>query len=45
VIKIDAGTRRIGLSHNGVASSAYADADWDQVSAAIPDLDDVNGDS
>jgi small subunit ribosomal protein S1 len=45
VIKIDADKRRIGLSLKRVASSAYADADWEQVSAAIPDLDDVNGDS
>ena len=45
VIKIDADKRRIGLSLKRVASSAYADADWDQVAAAIPDLDDANGDS
>jgi small subunit ribosomal protein S1 len=41
VIKIDADKRRIGLSLKRVASATYAEADWDQVAAAIPDLDEV----
>ena len=46
VIKIDADKRRMGLSLKRVASAAYAEADWDQVAAAIPDLDEVaDGDS
>ncbi|MEP7356974.1 MAG: S1 RNA-binding domain-containing protein [Anaerolineales bacterium] len=40
VIKIDADKRRMGLSLQRVASSEYADADWEKVAAAIPDLDD-----
>ncbi len=39
VIKIDADKRRMGLSLKRVASAAYAEADWDQVAAAIPDVD------
>jgi small subunit ribosomal protein S1 len=41
VIKIDADKRRMGLSLKRVASADYAEADWDQVAAAIPDLDEV----
>jgi hypothetical protein len=31
----------MGLSLKRVASADYAEADWDQVAAAIPDLDEV----
>ncbi len=41
VIKIDADKRRMGLSLKRVASAEYADIDWEQVAANIPDLDDV----
>jgi small subunit ribosomal protein S1 len=41
VIKIDAEKRRMGLSLKRVASAEYAETDWDQVAATIPDLDDV----
>lgn len=41
VIKIDADKRRMGLSLKRVASAEYADTDWEQVAANIPDLDDV----
>ncbi len=42
VIKIDADKRRMGLSLKRVTSATYAEADWDQVAAAIPDLDEVS---
>lgn len=41
VIKIDADKRRMGLSLKRVTSADYAEADWDQVAATIPDLDEV----
>jgi small subunit ribosomal protein S1 len=41
VIKIDAEKRRMGLSLKRVASAEYADTDWEQVAATIPDLDEV----
>ena len=41
VIKIEPDKRRMGLSLKRVASAAYADTDWEQVAATIPDLDDV----
>jgi small subunit ribosomal protein S1 len=41
VIKIDGDKRRMGLSLKRVASAEYADTDWEQVAANIPDLDDV----
>jgi ribosomal protein S1 len=41
VIKIDADKRRIGLSIKRVASAQYADTDWEQVAASLPDLDEV----
>jgi small subunit ribosomal protein S1 len=41
VIKIEPDKRRMGLSLKRVASAEYADTDWEQVAAAIPDLDDV----
>jgi small subunit ribosomal protein S1 len=41
VIKIDADKRRMGLSLQRVSSSEYADADWEQIAAAVPDLDDT----
>jgi small subunit ribosomal protein S1 len=41
VIKIDAEKRRMGLSLKRVASAEYAETDWDQVAATIPDVDDV----
>jgi small subunit ribosomal protein S1 len=41
VIKIDADKRRMGLSMKRVASAEYADTDWDQVAAALPDLEDA----
>jgi small subunit ribosomal protein S1 len=40
VVKVDAEKRRMGLSLKRVASSAYADTDWDQVAASL-DLDEV----
>ena len=40
VVKVDAEKRRIGLSLKRVASSAYADTDWEQVAASL-DLDEV----
>ncbi|MGH2522256.1 MAG: S1 RNA-binding domain-containing protein, partial [Anaerolineales bacterium] len=41
VIKVDPEKRRIGLSLKRVSSAEYADADWEQVAASLPDLDDV----
>jgi small subunit ribosomal protein S1 len=41
VIKIDPEKRRLGLSLKRVNSSEYADTDWEQVAATIPDLDEV----
>ena len=41
VVKIEPQERRMGLSLKRVASAEYADTDWEQVAAAIPDLDDV----
>jgi small subunit ribosomal protein S1 len=41
VIKIEPDKRRMGLSLKRVASAEYADTDWEQVAATIPDLDDV----
>jgi small subunit ribosomal protein S1 len=41
VIKIEPDKRRMGLSLKRVTSAEYADADWDQVAATLPDLDDV----
>jgi small subunit ribosomal protein S1 len=41
VIKVDADKRRIGLSLKRVASAAYAETDWEQVAANLPDLDEV----
>jgi small subunit ribosomal protein S1 len=41
VIKIEPDKRRMGLSLKRVASAEYADTDWEQVAANIPDLDDV----
>lgn len=41
VIKIEPDKRRMGLSLKRVASAEYADTDWEQVAAAIPDLDDM----
>ncbi len=40
VVKVDAEKRRIGLSLKRVASSDYADTDWEQVAASL-DLDEV----
>jgi small subunit ribosomal protein S1 len=40
VIKIDADKRRMGLSLQRVSSAEYANADWEQVAAEIPDLED-----
>ena len=39
VVKIDGEKRRMGLSLKRVASAAYADTDWEQVAASLPDLD------
>ncbi|MBP7693387.1 MAG: S1 RNA-binding domain-containing protein [Anaerolineales bacterium] len=41
VLKIDPDKRRIGLSLKRAASAEYADADWEQVAASVPDLDEV----
>jgi small subunit ribosomal protein S1 len=41
VIKIEPDKRRMGLSLKRVASAEYADTDWEQVAATIPDLDDM----
>ena len=41
VIKIEPDKRRMGLSLKRVASAEYADTDWEQVAATIPDLDDL----
>jgi len=41
VVKIDGEKRRMGLSLKRVASAAYADADWEQVAATLPDFDEV----
>jgi len=41
VIKIEPDKRRMGLSLKRVASAEYADTDWEQVAAAIPDLDEM----
>jgi small subunit ribosomal protein S1 len=41
VIKIDPEKRRLGLSLKRVNSSEYAETDWEQVAATIPDLDEV----
>jgi small subunit ribosomal protein S1 len=41
VIKVDPDKRRMGLSLKRVASAEYADTDWNQVAAEIPDLDEV----
>jgi len=41
VIKIDPEKRRLGLSLKRVNSSEYADTDWEQVAATIPDLEEV----
>lgn len=41
IIKVDADKRRIGLSLKRVASAAYAETDWEQVAANLPDLDEV----
>ena len=41
VIKIEPDKRRMGLSLKRVASAEYADTDWEQVAAAIPDIDDM----
>jgi small subunit ribosomal protein S1 len=41
VIKIDPDKRRMGLSLKRVASAEYADTDWSQVAATIPDIEDV----
>jgi small subunit ribosomal protein S1 len=41
VVKVDAEKRRMGLSLKRVASSAYADTDWEQVAASLPDLDEI----
>jgi small subunit ribosomal protein S1 len=41
VVKIDPQQRRIGLSLKRVSSAEYADADWEQVAAGMPDLDEI----
>jgi small subunit ribosomal protein S1 len=41
VVKVDPQQRRIGLSLKRVNSAEYADADWEQVAASMPDLDEV----
>jgi len=41
VIKIDADKRRMGLSLQRVSSAEYANTDWEQIAAAVPDLDDT----
>lgn len=41
VVKIDGEKRRMGLSLKRVASAAYADTDWEQVAASLPDLDEI----
>jgi small subunit ribosomal protein S1 len=41
VVKVDPEKRRMGLSLKRVSSAEYADADWEQVAAALPDLDEV----
>lgn len=41
VLKIDPDKRRIGLSLKRAASAEYADADWAQIAASVPDLDEV----
>lgn len=41
VVKVDPQQRRIGLSVKRVSSAEYADADWEQVAASLPDLDEV----
>lgn len=41
VLKIDPDKRRIGLSLKRAASAEYAEADWAQIAAGIPDLDEV----
>jgi small subunit ribosomal protein S1 len=41
VLKIDPDKRRIGLSLKRAASAEYADTDWEQVAASVPDLDEV----
>jgi len=42
VIKIDADKRRMGLSLQRVSSAEYANTDWEQIAAAVPDLDDTS---
>jgi len=41
VVKVDPEKRRMGLSLKRVSSAEYAEADWDQVAATLPDLDEV----
>ena len=41
VVKVDPEKRRMGLSLKRVSSAEYAEADWEQVAAALPDLDEV----
>jgi len=41
IMKIEAETRRVGLSLKRVSAAEYAEADWDQVAASLPDLDEV----
>jgi small subunit ribosomal protein S1 len=41
VLKIDPDKRRIGLSLKRASDPKYADADWAQVAATVPDLDEV----
>ena len=45
VVKIDPEARRMGLSLKRVSSAEYADADWEQVAASVPDLDEVAAES
>jgi len=41
VVKVDPEKRRMGLSLKRVSSAEYAEADWEQVAATLPDLDEV----
>jgi small subunit ribosomal protein S1 len=41
VLKVDPEKRRMGLSLKRVTSAAYAETDWEQVAATLPDLDEV----
>jgi small subunit ribosomal protein S1 len=41
VVKVDPEKRRMGLSLKRVSAPEYADADWEQVAASLPDFDEM----